>query len=128
MTRKEEEEIRDERIVKMREEGATYEKVAHRFGMSKQRAYQIYRKVSKTRKRAFGKNRPKSVYVNLEDWAIKHQCSWLELASRANIKPEVFYRAFVHGEGRNTHQAIIDRLLSVTGLTYEKLFKREKKR
>lgn len=127
MTR-EESELRDERIVKMRDEGATFERVAHRFSISKQRAYQIYRKVRDTKKRAFGKNRPKSVYVHLEAWANEHQCSWLELASRAKIKPEVFYRVFVHGEGRNTHQGTIDRLLSVTGLTYEELFKREKKK
>ena len=114
-----------ERIREMRESGYTFEAIGRALGISKQRVYQILRRSKSAQKRAFNRNRPVSVYVNLEAWAKEHNCSWSELANRCGLHTELFYRNFVHGLTGNPTKRSIDRLLEITGLTYEQLFQRE---
>ena len=109
----------------MRAEGSTFEAIGHAFGLSKQRVYQIMRRGDTEHKRSMNKNRPASVYVNLEAWALAHNCTWSELADECDQQPSLFYRNFVHGIAENPGKRSIDRLLQITGLTYEQLFERE---
>lgn len=72
--------------------------------------------------RSLNKNRPSSAYINLEAWALEHNCSWTELANRRELHTELFYRSFVHGETSNPGKRSVDKLLSIPGLAYEQLF------
>ena len=114
-----------EKMQQMRKEGSTLEKIGQTFGMSKQRVQQILRRGGEKPKRQMHKNRPISVYVNLEAWAKDNDCSWMELANECEMNASLFYRNFVHGIGVNPGKRSIDRLLQITGLTYEELFTRE---
>ena len=113
------------RMQSMRAEGCTFETIGRAFGLSKQRVYQILRRGDSEHKRVMNKNRPASVYVNLEAWALTHNCTWAELASECEQQPSLFYRNFVHGIAVNPGKRSIDKLLQITGLTYEQLFERE---
>lgn len=114
-----------EQIRAMRAEGRTLEAIGRSFGLSKQRVQQILRRGGEKPKRKFHKNRPRSVFYKLDDWAREHDCSWMELACQCEMNPSLFYRNFVHGIGGNPGKRTIDRLLQITGLTYEELFMRE---
>ena len=109
----------------MRSAGYTYESIGRAFGLSKQRVYQILRRGDIEHKRSMNSNRPASVYVNLEAWALAHNCTWAELAAECEQQASLFYRNFVHGLAVNPGKRSIDRLLQITGLTYEQLFERE---
>ena len=109
----------------MRAEGYTFEAIGRAFGLSKQRVYQILRRGDAEHKRCMNSNRPSSVYVNLEAWALEHNCTWAELASECEQQTSLFYRNFVHGIAINPGKRSIDKLLQITGLTYEQLFERE---
>jgi len=116
---------RYDRMAEMRENGHTFEAIGRVFGISKQRVQQILRRGVNTESRSMNKNRPSSVYKNLETWALEHNCSWSELANRCGVHTELFYRNFVHGRTNNPGKQSIDKLLAITGLTYEQLFQRE---
>lgn len=119
---------RDKEILALRKQGLTYEDIAKRFGLSRQRIDQICRR---------DPNRPYSrkisekecVYPNLRKWMTENGVSRSELIRRMGLDYSIEY--FVMRLSRcmkdeeDPKKWFIDKMLEVTGMTYEQMFYRE---
>lgn len=107
-----------------RKKGLTYQAIADKYGVSKQCVYQAcaaYR--TNTRFREFT---PKQcIYINLRNWLNDNRINLKELICRLGLEPlSVNYgRICQYLTGYCYPQKkMIDKFISVTGLTYEQLF------
>ena len=106
-----------------REAGETYDAIAKRFGVSRQAVWYSLN----------GKRKPwqditlaECIYPNLRGWMNDNRVSVPELAKR--VTGDRDGRASVHkwiAGYTNPNKKNIDKLLSVTGLTYEEMFAEE---
>ena len=111
----------------LRNSGWTYQQIADKYGVSRQSVSEI---MAKYKRSAFqGFNEKRCVYVGLRNWLNENRCSLKELHRRmyghnsgGNSKDR--YKRLLRGEGL-FNKNDIDSLISVTGLTYEELFRRE---
>ena len=116
-----------EEMMALREQSYTYAQIAELSGVSKQTVYNLIGKTD------IGKVRPitetQCVYPNLRKWMNDNHISRMELTRRiyGNIPGGRTYRRamhFLYGKGGNVtiNKPFLDKLLEVTGLTYEQLF------
>lgn len=102
-------------IYRMRLEGASLQECADRFGVTKQYISQI----GVVRGRAsFGVT---CLYPGLKRWMAEHECSNKEFADRCGVS--VGCLTGVITKRHAPSKPVIDRILDVTGLTYEEAFK-----
>lgn len=109
-----------------REKGRTYAEIARMYGVSKQRVAAACGKQDTSK---FREITPKGcVYPNLRDWMNRHKVSRKEFLRRMGLTTnggnEQIFRNYLQGKS-NPGKSYIDRMLRVTGLTYEKLFAKE---
>lgn len=106
-----------------RKSGMTYEQIAKKYGVSRQRVGQA---CGVSRESSFRPHTSSScVFVNLRDWLNENLVSRSELVRRTGrevggVNSEVF-RKYLTGRS-DPPKRVIDQLISITGLTYEKLF------
>jgi transcriptional regulator with XRE-family HTH domain len=106
-----------------RKNGLTYQQIADKYGVSKQTVGQACRTYNANMYRPVTPKR--CIYVNLRNWMNKNKVGTVELTRRLGVE----------GAGRNEYQMRnlllgafqprkphIDRLIEITGLTYEQLF------
>lgn len=106
-------------MFKMRMNGVSFEEIGNKYGISKQRVQQLLQTtIHKPRELS-----RKCVYPNLKKWCLEHDASFRQLALLAGITPTTIY-AKLSGEVSFT-QKQIDKILGVTGMTYEEAFARE---
>ena len=115
---------REQRMVEMRMNGATYLQIAEAFGITKQRVQQIVGKRRGNNFRPFTEER--CVYPILREWLNDNKISLAELcrmcrgnASSSNLSE---LRVVLRGESKWVTKPTIDKLINATWLTYEKLF------
>jgi transcriptional regulator with XRE-family HTH domain len=120
---------RTKKYLEARDSGMTYEQIAEMFGVSKQRVAQ-----------ACGKYQPSKfqfitekgcIYPNWRNWMNKNKVSKIELVRRMGYvnspsAASVTLREYMTGKN-DMRKSYIDKLLEVTGMSYEVLFYRESK-
>lgn len=110
---------RRSQILRMREEGHTYEEIGKVLGLSKQRCHQI---VHYDRRGGDG-FKPKSImkipYVGLRNWMMENRVTVSELSKRVGVS----WLATDGKKGIGT--VIVERILEETGLTFEECFARD---
>lgn len=117
---------RREQILADREAGMTYAQIAKKNGVSYQYVGQLCGKYNPHQFRVHGENH---VYINLRNWMNENKISNKELVRRMNMIPYGRTDATVHDwlVGRtDPPKWAIDKLIEVTGMPYEVLFKKEK--
>lgn len=118
---------RDEEMVRMRQNGASYPEIAKRFGVSKQRVFMILGKADGARFKVFTPER--CVYPILRKWLNDNKVSVAELTRRmygnANANNHKYVREILRGNRVKIEKPTIDKLIKATGLKYEQLFYKE---
>lgn len=110
-----------------REKGMTLQQIADKNGVSKQYVAQV---VGKQSPKGFRVITEECVYPNLRKWMNANKVSRAELCRRMGItsEPSNIARLRTYMNGRaDPPKRTIDKMLQVTGMTYEVLFYREDK-
>ena len=107
-----------------RAKGLTYQQIAEKYGVSKQNVAQSCGKHGPNHFRSW--TAESCVYPNVRKWLNKSKMTKNELIRRLGAKPHVnTHRVvgnYLQGKSYPSKQTI-DKLLSITGLTYEEFFK-----
>lgn len=107
-----------------RAKGLTYKQIAEKYGVSKQNVAQC---CSQDNAKHFHFWTEKMcVYPNVRNWLNKNKITKSELIRRMGIRVHANTNAVVGGYLNGSHypsKQTIDKLLSITGLTYEEFFK-----
>lgn len=110
-----------------RAQGMTYKQISEKYGVSKQRVQQLVGGDTKHAICCFrGITEKDCIYPNLRKWMNDNKISKAELCRRmyGTSHPQCQDRLRVYLKGlTNPTKLNIDRLIKVTGLTYEELFK-----
>lgn len=106
-----------------RDAGETYDAIAKRFGVSRQA---VWSGLHKKRKPWQDITLAECVYPNLRSWMNENRVSVPELSERVNGDRDngANVRKWIAGH-TNPNKKNIDKLLAVTGLTYERLFEED---
>lgn len=119
---------REEALRLRLEENLTYRQIAEMMGCSKAYVYQLLQGTEATKRSNFRRWRDDSTpYPELNAWANLNQISKQELAIKLGYSPGsnsqyIVYRRIKTGELTKSE---IDKLLKMTHMSYEKLFRRE---
>lgn len=102
-------------------DGATYQEVADKFGVSKQ---YIHQTVNGFWESKYSARKSKCIYPNIHAWLKRNRMSQIELARKIGVKQGHIWR-LLSGTTRLTKDRI-DQILEITGMSYEEAFKTEK--
>ena len=106
----------------LREQGLKYREIAEKFGCSKQYVAVVCGKCDPAHFVYIGKE---CVYPNLRKWMNENKVSRNEFVRRMGYAPSGrsadSFRAYIRGDAQ-PRKPYIDKMLEVTGLTYETLF------
>ena len=114
---------RKQQIINDRDAGMTHQQIADKHGVSRQYVSQVCATHNPSQFRAVKKEH--CIYPNLRAWMNKNRCSRAELARRMGYSSEPCssLRLGDYMMGRFApRKPMIDKMLEVTGMTYEKLF------
>lgn len=95
--------------------GATLKEAAETFGVSRQRMQQLFPKVFPRGPRI------KCIYPNIKRWIYENCGTQQKFAEMIGVCQKTAYD-YLTGR-RSPHKEIIDKILEVTGMTYEEAFK-----
>jgi transcriptional regulator with XRE-family HTH domain len=119
-------ETRRQRILDDRDAGMTQREIAERYGVSRQYVSQVCSKYNPIRFKVITKTG--CIYPNWRRWINEEKCSRGELLRRMNLVPEsenyTRLSCYMRGE-LSPRKYVIDKLLDITGMTYEKMFAME---
>lgn len=109
----------------LREQGMTYREIAKELGISHQAVSQT---LAKSKESQFKKLKPeKCVFVGLRNWMNENKVSIGELTRLCGILPQpnsrIRFSHYLKGENE-MRMGTIEKILEITGLTYEEGFKR----
>lgn len=108
-------------MYKMRLEGYTLQEIANQFSVSKQRVAQILPPL----KQGYRALRPdmlnKIVYPNLREWMRKNTCTTRMLCDMTGTSYMSLFRGLQNAK-YELRKSTIDKILEVTGMTYEEAF------
>lgn len=120
-----ERESRKEHLKELRTKGFTYDEIGQMCGVSRQRVQQIIGEECKGYFRPITKK--KCIYSAIREWMNDNKISITEFTRRVygNTAPANYERMKARLNGsRDLTKTYIDKILSITGLTYEEAFKR----
>lgn len=100
---------------RMRLEGVPVIQIAKHFGVSRQRIYDILPSTGRPVKGC--------IYPNINEWMIDNEMNAFDLARAIDMSPSGL-TDFLRGL-HDTRKKYIDKILDVTGLTYEHAFAKE---
>lgn len=109
-----------------RDAGLTYREIAEKYGVSYQSVAQMCSRYSIGHFRAYTKE--EVVYPNLRKWLNDNKVTRSEFVRRMNNRPAGQLVKEVGGWFRGNYYPLkssIDKILEITGLTYEQLFERD---
>lgn len=114
---------REQEMRKMRNQGVSYREIGEKFGLSKQRIYQIigesngyYRYITEEQ----------CAYIGIREWLNHNKVNVTEFCRRVYGKyfTATYFRFTQCLRGKyHFKKPMIDKILSLTGLTYEEAFK-----
>lgn len=115
---------RKREMLEMREQGFNYEQIAIHFRISRQRVYQIIGSSAVRYYRYITERQ--CIYIGIRDWLNRNK---LTITAFVRIVYKKYHSVY-YGKLRNyllgkneLRKTMIDRILEVTGLTYEEAFK-----
>lgn len=117
--------FRNNQMVEMREKGMSYRELSKLFGVSHQRVQQIVGKHDGRYFRTITKEN--CVYDAIRNWLNENRISLAEFTRRmyCNTEPNNYYNTIGRLSGKvELTKTYIDKILSITNLTYEDAFKR----
>lgn len=109
-----------------REEGLTYPEIAKKYGVSPQAVYIACAKRGARRFKPYTEK--EVIYPNLRRWLNENEISRSEFARRMDRIPNASTRAQIGAWFRGDCyplKSVIDKIIEVTGLSYEKLWEEE---
>lgn len=110
-------------MVSMRLNGASVKEIKEKTGASdKDIKDYIPRALAYSRNANIDRAIQKIVYPALRDWMVAHGYTMAYVAKLIGVAPATFSKT---SYGGNVMKENIDKILTVTGLTYEQAFKRE---
>lgn len=116
---------RNREIIDLYESGLSYQEIANRHGISKQRAYNIvYSYLYRRKESDIEKQVSKVIYPNIKRWMIETETSIKYLAELV-YKDTAYYVAiyrFLTDKTVRMNVETIKMILDVTGMTFEKAF------
>ena len=104
---------------KLHDNGMTYEQIGEQFGVSKQAVHQLLNRAPGDYFQEGAIKRVK--YVGLRQWMLENRVSITKLESLCGISRK--HRVLI-GQAQPS-KTTIDKILAVTGLTYEECFKED---
>ena len=106
-----------------REKGLSYREIASKYGVSMQNIAQACAKSNPCHFRFW--NDEQCIYPNVRNWLNENKISNAELVRRMGVRPHrntlLVVRNFLNGKA-DVPKSKIDKLLSITGFTYEHFF------
>ena len=111
-----------------REKGLTYREIADKYGVTRQNVAQCCAKYNPKHFHIWTERM--CIYPNVRKWLNENKISKSELVRRMGVRVHAGTNSVVSSYLRGEHyppKQTIDKLLSVTGLTYEKFFKTDKR-
>lgn len=120
-------EKRKKQMIRLYNGGMSYQKIADKYGLSHQRVQQIIGSSNEKLFRGFTKER--CIYSGLRKWLNDNKVSACELTRRLydNSNPVNTARTIKRLNGTNElTKTYIDKLLKITGLTYEEMVGEDK--
>lgn len=112
-----------EEMGKMRNDGYTLQEIADKFGVSKQWVAQL---IPTGGYKMNPETLDKMVYPNIANWMRKNHYNMRKLVSETGLTLQTLRRMLI--EGRDPRKYQIDKILKVTGLTYEVAFYKEEQK
>ena len=114
-------------MLQMRMEGATYQEIADKCGISRQRVHQKIGKRQISRFKEISQER--CVYVGLRNWMNTNKICIAELTRRIYGQNDPDSNCRTRGRLASNCDLIpkrfIDKILKITGLTYEEAFRKD---
>lgn len=111
--------------IALREQGLTYRQIADRLGISTQAVAQVLSKRQPSRFRLVAEEG--CVYVGIRNWMNENKVGFTELVRRCGLQTAggtyPRWRSYLTGQC-DPPKRTIDKILRVTGLTYEEAFGR----
>jgi hypothetical protein len=114
-----------EEMIALREQGLSYAEIGKKLNYSKQRVFQIIGGTSINFFRPISKEA--CVYVGIRNWMNENKINRNTLTRMiyGTLEPNLYETLKRTLKGANCRKDIIDKLLKVTGLTYEEAFLRK---
>lgn len=118
-------------MIELRLSGKSYEEIGKLFGVSKQRVFQLIGGNEKCRRKVDEVANQKIKYVGLRNWMRDNGVSIARLTrliyGHGNASTQTNTRLKIYGE-LEMPKSFIDKLIKITGLSYERLFDEEGER
>jgi hypothetical protein len=116
-------------MIELRLSGKSYEEIGKLFGVSKQRVFQLIGGDERCRYPVRGVANQKIKYVGLRNWMRENSVSIAQLTrliyGHGNASTQTNTRLKIYGS-LEMPKSFIDKLIEITGLSYERLFDEEK--
>ena len=115
---------RNQKMEECRLKGMTYEEISAKFGLSKQRVYQI---IGGNKKRTVSVKEHQCIYPRLRKWLNENNMCVNSLTRKIYGSVEPRNRQIIARllEGGDSRKSTVEKVLNATGLTYEQAFYRE---
>lgn len=115
-----------EQMREMRKNGMTHQEIADEFGLSRQRVHQLIG--NRSRGHFWYVTEDRCKYEGLRNWMNENEVGVTELTRRIyhNAHPNNQANISYKLRGNQATIEFIERILDVTGLTYEEAFRKEK--
>lgn len=115
-------------MLSLYESGMTMEQIGEKFGITRQRVFQL---IGGNKKRRSAVVTPeKCIYIGLRKWMNKNDVSVTEMTRKmyGNSTPVNYHHVREMLAGKlNMRKLDIDKIIKITGLTYEELFEESEK-
>ena len=115
---------RKAQMIEMHEKGMNYTDIGKVFGLSRQRVYQLIGGGYKSHFQSIKSEN--CIYEEIRQFLIVNKMSIAEFSRKIYEDNHPVHKSTISNvlKGSDVHKSIIDRILDITGLTYEQAFKR----
>lgn len=108
-------------MVELRYQGVTLQALANKYGVTRQRVDQIFQSYISREARAYAKL-ANVVYPNLRKFMVDNQLSYTDFAKLCDVTIPTIKNVLSGGHGM--HGQTIEKILRVTGMSYDEAFKK----
>lgn len=116
---------RNTEILEMHRNGYTYQQIADKYGITRQRAYSVvYNRMMKMKGENFAESVNKVIYPAIRKWMFENRItiSGLHRIINPEVISDVDIRKFLTEKNRRISIKTLHKILETTGLTFEEAF------